>query len=142
MEFKQFIKDADRRDVKETLKKLPTGHRKLVDGYKIEFQPGNCLKGDHGHVGEIDEKAKKITIAAPWNYSRDFTLLHEVGHLVWKYKLSRDEQSNWVKLLKKFKHPHEKNAEEAFCMAYANHYAKNDVDVHSHEKWDGFVSKI
>lgn len=129
-------------DVKKTLKKIPKKHFELIKKYKIHFEPNNTLKGDAKHIGFIDEKNKKIKIAAPWNYSREFTLLHEVAHAVWKYMLDRNDKKEWKKIVKNTKNKQNQNDEELFCMAYANYYAKHKVEIHNHETWNEFIKNI
>lgn len=144
MNFKIYLENTEKHhiDVKSTLKKLPKQQRDLIKGYKIEFQPNNTLKGDSGHIGFIDEEKKKITIAAPWNYGREFTLLHEIGHAVWKYLLKNEDKKNWNKIVKNTKNKQKQNSEELFCMAYANYYAKHKVEIHNHDKWNEFIRNI
>lgn len=146
MRFKQFISSEEKKDIARTLEKIPKAHAKLVKGYEISFQSSSCLKGDKGHVGFIDEESKKITIASPWNYGREYTLLHEIGHAVWKYVLDEKLKEEWKKILAKVKAKHKKdlsqNEEEIFCMCYAQHYAKNKLCKYDHKELDDFVSKI
>lgn len=145
MEFRQYITEESEvdKDVKNTLKKIPPGHAALVRGYRFVFQPTSCLKGDDKHIGLIDEKNKTITIAAPWNYGREYTLLHEVGHAVWKYILDDSKKAEWKKLLRPIKKSNKKDLnqddEEIFCMAYAQVYAKNGLEKYEHEKLLAFV---
>jgi len=144
MDFKEFLltEDACISDVKKTLKKLPKLHRDLFKGYKYVFEPNNTLKGDNEHIGCIDEKKKTITIAAPWNYGREWTLLHELGHQVWKYLLTDEEKKRWREIVKKTKEKQNQGAEELFCMGYASAYAKRKVTIHTHSEWDKFIKKI
>ena len=32
--------------------------------------------------------------------------------------------------------------EELFEMAYANTYAKNKIEIHSHKEWDNFIKNL
>lgn len=145
MEFRQFVAEGSEgeKDVSRTLKKIPAEHADLVKDYKFVFQPTNCLKGDNKHIGLIDEKNKTITIASPWNYGREYTLLHEVGHAVWKYILDDDKRAEWKKLLAPIRRKNKKdlgqNDEEIFCMAYAQAYAKNKLEKYDHEELVDFV---
>ena len=100
MRFRQYLSDEEKRDVRKTLEKIPKWHADLVRGYEIYFQPHNTLKGDEGHIGFIDEDKKKIVVSSPWNYGREYTLLHEIGHAVWKYILDDDDKKEWKKILK------------------------------------------
>lgn len=145
MEFRQYLNEGSEgeKDVKKTLKRIPATHRALVKDYKFVFQPTNCLRGDNKHIGLIDEKNKTITIAAPWNYGREYTLLHEVGHAVWKYILDEAKRAEWKKLLRPVKRRNKRdlnqNDEEIFCMAYAQAYAKNGLEKYDHDELVDFV---
>lgn len=145
MEFRQYINEGTmgEKDIKKTLGRIPAKHRALVKDYKFVFQPTNCLRGDNKHIGLIDEKNKTITIAAPWNYGREYTLLHEVGHAVWKYILDDEKRAEWKKLLRPIKRRNKKdldqNHEEIFCMAYAQAYAKNGLEKYDHDELVDFV---
>lgn len=145
MEFSQFIAEGSEseKNIKKTLGRIPAEHRELLRGYKIVFQPTNCLRGDNKHIGLIDEKNKTITIAAPWNYGREYTLLHEIGHAVWKYILDDKKRADWKKLLRPIKKRNKRdlnqNDEELFCMAYAQAYAKNGLEKYDHDELVDFV---
>lgn len=145
MDFSLYMTESTKseREIKATLKKIPKAHADLVRDYRVVFQPSNCLKGDDKHIGLIDEKNKTITIAAPWNYGREFTLLHEIGHAVWKYAVSEEKKAEWKKLLASVKRGNKKgldqNEEEIFCMSYAQTYAKNTLKKYDHEKLVDFV---
>ena len=144
MNFKLFLEGVENhtKDVKKTLRKIPKKHYDLIKKYKIEFQPNNTLKGDSDHIGFIDEEKNKIKIAAPWNYGREFTLLHEIAHAVWKYKVSKEKKEEWEKIVKQTKNKQNQNDEELFCMAYANYYAKHKVEIHNHENWNKFIKSL
>lgn len=148
MEFKQYLNEAieHEKDVRKTLRGLPKSHSKLVKGYKFVFQPSSCLKGDDKHIGLIDEKNKTITIAAPWNYGREYTLLHEVGHAVWKYLVDDKKKADWKNLLEPVKKNNKKDLdqgdEEIFCMIYAQVYAKNKMKKYDHDELVRFVKEI
>ena len=150
MNFKEYFivneASGDEEDAKKTLGRIPKRHRELVKDYKLIFQPSNCLKGDEKHIGFINEKDKTITIAAPWNYGREYTLLHEVGHAVWKFLVSKEKREEWGKILAPVKAKNKKdlgqNDEEIFCMIYAQVHAKNKVKKYDHEKLEKFVSRI
>ena len=146
MRFKQYISKEEEKDIQRTLEKIPSSHAKLVRGYEISFQPSNCLRGDKGHIGFIDEEKKKIVISSPWNYGREYTLLHEVGHAVWKHMVDKRQKEEWKKILggvrSKNKKDLDQDDEEIFCMCYAQHYAKNKLCKYDHEKLDKFISKI
>jgi Zn-dependent peptidase ImmA (M78 family) len=142
MNFKIFLENTEiSSDIKKTLSKLPKNHYNLIKDYKIEFQPNNTLQGDSGYIGFIDEEKKKIVIASPWNYGKEFTLLHEIGHAVWKYIVNKEDKKEWKEIAKNTKQKQKQNNEELFCMAYANYYAKNKIEIHNHEKWNKFIKE-
>ena len=150
--FKLFLENEEEKNVKDLISKLPKTHQKLLHGYKIRFTPGNTLKGDDGHVGYIHKD--KIVVAGPWNYSRSFTFLHEVSHLVWEQGMSKEQKSEWEKLFKKYKVQHQKtlakesqsaldqNAEEIFAMSYANYYAKHKILTYDCPEWMEFIKNL
>ncbi len=146
MQFKKYIQNEEKKDIQKTLKKIPKKHSLLVKDYTIHFEPNNALKGDKNHIGFIDEENKKIVISSPWNYGREYTLLHEVGHAVWKYIVSSDKKALWRKLLKEEKSKNNKdfsqNHEEIFCMCYAQYYAKNKLVKYNNEKLLKFISSL
>ena len=87
LSFKKFLQDnmkEEKSDIKKTLSKIPHSHSYLVKDYDWEFHTGNTLNGDDEHIGYIDDKRKEIAVSGPWNYGREFTILHEVGHKVWE----------------------------------------------------------
>ncbi len=142
MSFKKFLaKDTQyNNELNTTLGKIPKAHRTLLKGYKFKFEGGNTLDGNH--VGSIDEEKKEIIIGSPWNYGREYAVLHEIGHIVWKYLLTSDLEKEWTHIVNSTKEKQDQNAEELFCMAYATTYAKNKVSIHDHSKWDKFVKKM
>lgn len=145
LNFKVFLEaDGHMADVNKTILKLPKSHAALVKGYKFVVEKGNTLDGKN--VGEIDEKKKRIKVAAPWNYPREFTILHEIGHAVWKYLVDNKKRKEWNELVKTARKTNkeglDQNFEEVFCMIYAQHYVKNKVSKFDHPKLLVFVSKI
>lgn len=143
LEFKTFLEGEEEENVNKMIAKLPKKHQKLLDGYKFSYQKGNTLKGDDGHIGVIFKD--KITVAAPWNYGREFTTLHEIAHLVWEYLITKEEKKTWEKLFKAEKKNMPKhdaldqNAEEIFCMCYACFYSKHKLMTYHNEKWMAFI---
>lgn len=136
--FRLFLeKTEEEKNVQQLLKKLPAGHRNLLKGYKFKYQGGNTLKGDDGHIGVIYQD--KITVAAPWNYGREFTTLHEIAHLVWEYKMTPKLKNEWKEIVSKTKNKQKQIPEELFCMAYACHYAKHKIKIHDHPEWHEFI---
>lgn len=154
MKFKEFISKSDRHDVNNVLQKLPKKHYNLIKDYKISFESGSTLKKDKKHIGFIDEEKKLIKIAAPWYYSREFTLLHEVAHSVWKYELSNKNKKEWKEIVKLSKDKQKSNItkeasksldqqeEEIFCMAYANYYSKHKILTYDNENYYKFIKNL
>lgn len=141
--FKEYVNEDD--DVAKTIAKIPPHHQILVKGYRFEFEPGNTLKGDKGHVGLIMNKPERvIRIAAPWNYGREFTLLHEIAHLVHElYIKGTPLEKEWAAICKATPdRKKDESPEELFCHGYACHFAKNKIAVHDHPEWHGFMDKI
>lgn len=147
MRFKTFLENKENAEnVKELLKKIPTKHANLIKDYKIIFEPDNTLEKDSKHIGFIDEEKRTIRIAAPWNYGRGFTFLHEIAHAVWKYLVTEDQKKEWKNLIKQSKKNKEEgldqNEEEIFCMIYAQNYSKNRMSKFEHPVLEKFVQKI
>lgn len=149
LDFKTFSENKSfLRDVQTTLKKIPASHSKLVKDYSFECEKDNTLKGDGGHVGVIDEKKKKITVAAPWVHSREFTVLHEIAHAVYKYIMTPKLIKEWANLYKKVKDKSEDKkgledtTEETFCMIYAQYYTKNKMMKFDHPELEEFIKKL
>lgn len=138
--FRTFLEDEEKENVKAMISKLPKGHQRLLHGYKFKYTPGNTLKGDDEHIGYIHKD--KIVVAAPWNYGREFTTLHEIAHLVWEYKMTPKLKKEWSKVVKKNPIRQKQNDEELFAMAYACHYAKHKIKVHDHPEWRKFIESI
>jgi len=149
LDFKYFLETSFMTDVRKTVLKIPAAHRNLVKGYKYKAEGGNTLSGDEGHVGEIDEKKKRIRVAAPWNYGREFTILHEIAHAVYKYFVNEKMRKEWSAMLKKTKAKSKENRdylnqddEEIFCMIYAQHYTRNGMVKFEHPELEKFIEKI
>ena len=90
--FKKFFEAEEKENVKELILMLPIRHRKLLNRFKFTYTPNNTLAGDREHIGYIHRKS--IVVAAPWNYSRKFTTLHEIAHLVWEHLISKEKKKN------------------------------------------------
>lgn len=147
MSFKQYLKDSEesyKKEIKRTLNKLPKSHAALIKNFKFAFLGSNTLKNDDQHVGLIDTKHKKITIASPWNYGREHTLLHEVGHLVWAEFVNDDLKKKWKSIVKntKMKRGDRQNPEELFSMAYATHFVKNPISKFDYPEWHKFIESL
>jgi hypothetical protein len=155
LNFKDFLLETEETDnVKSMIRRLPKKHSKLLDGYRFKYQPGNTLKGDKENIGQIDQD--KITVAAPWNYGREFTTLHEIAHLVWEYLMTPQLKKKWEKILKKTQKEQIQSVkqrgqsaealkqcpEEIFCMAYANCYVGTPVVKYDHPAWTQFIKSL
>lgn len=140
--FREFLENEDKseeeKNIRDTLNKLPPSHQSLVKGYSFKFSSGNTLKGDDQHIGYMDKGPKEIEVAAPWNYGREFTFLHEIAHRVWE-KLPDQIKHHWSKIAKASS-PHEQ--EENFCMAYAAAYCDVPPAKHYHKEWLKFISEL
>lgn len=143
--FKQFIEQSEQseedKDILNTLSKIPQSHAALVKGYTFKFQGGNTLDGDDDHIGYVQDDPKVIVVAAPWNYGREFTLLHEIGHRVHE-KLPKEYHHRWAQIVARTPDKQPQSPEELFCMAYACHYAKNKITIHDHPEWHKFVEEL
>lgn len=147
MNFKQFMQDnmdEEKGDIQKTLSKLPPSHASLVRGYKWKFHAGNTLNGDDKHVGYIDDREKEIAISGPWNYGREFTILHEVAHKVWEKYIAPNPQlvRQWEQIVARTKNKQNQEPEELFCHAYANFYVKNKIVIHDHPEWREFIASV
>jgi hypothetical protein len=146
MSFKEFFESQtseEERNIKETLRRIPAAHRRLIASYRYELETGNTLDHDNQHVGQIDDKKKIITLAAPWLHSRELTFLHEVAHKVWTAILTEEQKKSWRELLKKHPYPDRKEStEEAWCMAYASTYAKHPPAIYLCDDWQRFVKRV
>jgi hypothetical protein len=142
--FKYYLeRNEEQTDIDHTLAKLPERHRRFLQGFSISFQGTNTLNNDGQHVGVIQTHPKPhITIASPWNYGREYALLHEVGHLVYENLLDHNMRQIWAHIVAKTKNRQKQSAEELFCMAYANHYAKNKIVIHTHPEWEEFIAQL
>ena len=147
MSFKKFFQneaDEEKRDIANLLAKLPPQHAALVQGYRWRFQGGNTLSGDDQHVGYMDSKDKEICVAAPWNYARDFTVLHEIAHRIWETFVQPNPQlvQQWKQIVANTKKRQDQPPEELFSHAYAATYCKNPPAIHYHKEWVEFVKNL
>ena len=126
--FKTFFESSEEEDnLKETLARLPTSHRKLVKNFSIKLHGGNTLNNDDQHIGYMSKDKEEIAVAAPWNYGREFALLHEVGHRVYD-TLPPQFKAKWDHLVKNTVHKFKDHStEEFFCMMYAQAYSKHQL---------------
>ena len=144
--FRYFFEQTKEQEanIKATLKKLPSSHQELIAHYDIKWQCDNTLDGDDKHIGIINPNNKTITIASPWNYGREYTFLHEIGHKIWEaFVLPHPTLvKQWKQIVKKTKNKMNQNAEELFAMGYANFYAKNKIVIHTHTEWEKFIKNL
>ena len=144
--FRQFFEQTKEQEanIKETLSRIPKKHRDLIKGYEVKWQCDNVLTGDQDHVGIVDSKDRTITVSAPYRYSREFVLLHEVAHKVWEAFVAPHPEliKKWKSILKNTKDKMHQNAEELFCHGYAASYCKNPPMIHYHEEWIKFIKSV
>lgn len=141
--FKKYVTEDG--DVAKTIAKLPPQYQELVRGYKFLFEPRNTLEGDDGHVGVISNHPKKIIkVAAPWRYSREFTVLHEVAHLVYEtFIRGTPLEKQWEKLALSVKNrKKDEPAEELFCHGFAATYCDHPPVIHYHDEWVKFIKNL
>ena len=146
MDFKSFIIESEKnmKDVRSTLLSIPKKYAALIQGYKFVFQPDNGLKNDPKHVGVINSDQKTVTIAAPWNYSREWVVLHEVAHLIWGKSISKEVQKKWIKICKStsLKNNEKDIPEELFCHAFASTYVSNKMEKYNYPHWKNFIKNL
>jgi hypothetical protein len=147
--FHKFLEANANKEAKESLKKLPAAHQALIKGYKFKFEDGCNLKGYPDAIGLIhldNPKKKLIQVAAPWRHSREFTMFHEIGHLVYEKLMDKNLRKKWNNILKTVKlhkdAAKEKNEEELFCHFYAQHYTFNKVIRYDQNKLDKFIASL
>ena len=145
-------KSEEESDIEKTLQKIPKSHSRLLQGYDFKLHGGNTLNGDDKHIGYMDAEEEEIAVAAPWNYGREFAILHEIAHVVWE-RLGQEIREEWKQLVGQTKHkqddkPHvqsdslDQSAEEIFCMCYANYYTKHKLATYSHPEWFHFIENL
>ena len=133
------IQSEEEKNVKATLKKIPKEHAALIKDFNLKFTPNNTLKNDKNHIGFIHKK--NIVVAAPYNYGREFTLLHEIAHMVWEKLVSKELKIKWNNLYKKYKKKLKQNSEEIFCMVYANIYVRHKLETYDNKELEDFIKK-
>lgn len=152
--FRKFLhRSEEEEDLNGMLEKIPQSHRDLVADYKFKLQGGNTLKDDGDHIGYMDSGTEEIAVAAPWNYGREFALLHEVAHVVWENLVSDELRQKWQKIVNRTKEKQNQklnvrssslnqSAEEIFCMCYANYYANQKLETYTNSKWMHFIKNL
>lgn len=142
--FKTYLEKKETeesKNVKDLLSILPIKHKNLLNNFSFVYTPNNTLKNDKNHIGYIHKN--KIVVCAPWNYSRKFTTLHEIAHLIWEHLISKEQKEKWKDTVRKTKNRQKQNPEELFCMAYACYYSKEHCPrIHDHKSWSDFIKNI
>ncbi len=147
MSFKLFIEQEEEdKDILKTLSKIPSSHSDLIKGYNVKLIPGNTLDGDDDHIGYMDDSPKEIVVASPWNYGREFTLLHEIGHRVWG-TLQDKLKYQWESIVNYTKNKYgsknlDQSPEELFCMAYAQTFVETKTKKFDFQEWIKFIENI
>jgi hypothetical protein len=139
--FEQDTSEEEK-DIQQTLEKIPAHHRNLVQGFRWRFHIGNTLNGDDEHVGYMDDNTKEIAIAAPWFYSREFTILHEIAHRVWEKFVNQDLRNQWAQIVNNTPNRQKQEPEELFCHGYGAAYAKHPPLTHYHKEWIEFIKNL
>lgn len=147
MSFKLFLENEEISVLAKTLENVPKKHRELINNFELKYKDGTTL--DKKNVGL--KCGKKIQIASPWHYSKEFVTLHELGHVVWE-NISLKIKNKWKKLLKRTIKEQKQNsnsksslnqsAEEIFCMAYASAYSKHPSSAFYNKSWITFIKSI
>ena len=133
-------KSEEEKNVQKTIDRLPKRFRNLLKNFNVKLTCKNTLNGDRKHIGIIHQF--DIEIAAPWNYGREFTFLHEVAHLIWEKMVTSEQKNEWKKLAKLYKNKPKMNFEELFCMFFASTYANHHVETYSHPKLIKFIKNL
>lgn len=157
MRFKKYLESnsdmgEEKEDVLKTLNKIPHSHRNLIKDFSWKFQGGNTLKGDDKHVGYMDSQEKEIALAAPWNFPREFTALHEIAHVVFE-RLPNQLKQQWAQIVQRNisqqakENPQAKDSlsqdpEELFCHVYATFYAKHKIATYNNPEWMNFIKNL
>ena len=161
LRFKEFMQQhmssdgmgEEKKDIQNTLDKIPQSHRNLVKGYRWKFHAGNTLNGDDEHVGYIDDNDKEIAVASPWGYGREFCALHEIAHKVLD-NLPANIKHQWATLFNRTKNKQintadeeskgalDQSPEEIFCMCYATFYSKHKNMTYANPQWMEFIKNL
>ncbi len=141
-----FLEQEEDKDILKTLSNLPQDHSDLIKGYRVKLVAGNTLDNDDEHIGYMDKSPREIVVASPWNYGREFTLLHEIGHRVYE-TLDNKSRQDWAKIVKQVK-SNEQNKElnqsdeELFCMIYAQHFTATKLKKFDFPRLLDFIQRI
>lgn len=136
--FREFVTIPD---VKDTIESLPKCFQKLVKGFKVKFLSTDTLPKNKENIGYI--QGDKIVVCNPYYYSRQFTFLHEIGHMVYTYYIHKTKfEQEWKDILSKVKNKINQNAEEQFCHFFASFYCRYPLVKHSHPEYEKFFKKL
>ena len=140
--FIQFVeqKSEEEKNLQATIGKLPKRHKELLRNFTIKLTCKITLNGDKNHIGFINKF--DIEVAAPWNYGREFTFLHEAGHLIWEKIITNKQKNEWKRLAHLYKGKPKMNLEELFCMHYASAYAKHHIETYNNPKLVNFIKSL
>jgi hypothetical protein len=140
--FIEFIehKSEERKNLDAVVSRLPKAHQNLLKHFDITYTCKNTLDGDDEHIGMIFKY--DVEVAAPWRYSREFTTLHEIAHLVWEKLLDKEQKKEWKKLSKLYKNEPKMNEEELFCMTYGAAYSTHPPTTYNLPKLIRFVKSV
>lgn len=140
--FIQFVeqKSEEEKNIQTTIANLPKRYQKLLKNFNIKLTCKNTLNGDKDHIGVIHKF--DIEVAAPWNYGREFTFLHEVAHLIWEKLITDDQKKEWKRLAKLYKGKPKMNDEELFCMFFASTYSNHQVETYNLAKLVKFIKTL
>lgn len=141
--FIQFFeqKSEEIKNLDDTVSKLPEKYKKLITDYEFKYTCKNTLDNDDDHVGYI--QGYDIEVSAPWNYGREFTTLHEIGHLVWEKTVTDKQKKMWNILCKKhYSKKPKMNCEEVFCMVFANCYVNHKIETYNIPKLIKFIKNL
>lgn len=140
--FIQFVeqKSEEEKNLQKTIAKLPEKYQKLLKNFNIKLTCKNTLNSDKNHIGVIHKF--DIEVAAPWNYGREFTFLHEVAHLIWEKLITKNQKKEWKKLARLYKGEPKMNDEELFCMFFASTYANHRIETYNQTKLVSFIKNL
>jgi len=133
-------KSEEEKNLQKTIAKLPDKYQKLLKKFNIKLTCKNTLNNDREHIGFINKL--DIEVAAPWNYGREFTFLHEVAHLVWEKLITKQQKRKWKELAPLYKNKPKMNEEELFCMFFASAYANHHIETYSQPKLVNFIKNL
>lgn len=129
------VPEEVRKRVINALKLVPTEH---LGGLEIRFADKHTYWPfrDFGFHGKYDAENQRLYLQ-PLSGLRQRTVIHELGHHVWKTRLSENEKKRWLKItqgkIRKHDAPpfasHPIRAEEYFAELYITTYAPGKADI-------------